>query len=304
VLKRKRYPDNQPHLRKWHEARNTGVLQSGFPLELVQEQVPQPRHGYFVDMVFDARERLPVALEPLRRFVEGRRIVVEFESGAISAAKLRRHLAQPLLVPPPEDPDEAVLLVICRQPPEALLAFHDAVLLEPGLWQIPRGRRGAAYIVVPGLLEAKPGYALLRILFASRGKEDAKDRMGHLLTDPRLPSDILRQLLRRIRSQEVPMTVEEQGELNHTVYLHSLLRRIARQRMARARRQAEAQAREEDRQEGRQEGEQSEQRTLLSVASRIVSPSELERLGKLRLEQLRVEVEARIDALAGQQRQG
>jgi flagellar biosynthesis/type III secretory pathway protein FliH len=104
------------------------------------------------------------------------------------------------------------------------------------------------------------------------------------------------------------MTVEEQGELNHTVYLHSLLRRIARQSLARARRQAEAQARQEDRQEGRQagrqEGEQREQRTLLSVASRIVSPSELERLGKLTLEQLRVEVEARIAALAGQQRQG
>jgi hypothetical protein len=100
------------------------------------------------------------------------------------------------------------------------------------------------------------------------------------------------------------MTVEERGELNHTVYLHSLLRRIARQSLARARRQAEAQARQEDRQEGRQEGEQREQRTLLSVASRIVSPSELERLGKLTLEQLRVEVEARIAALAGQQRQG
>ena len=94
------------------------------------------------------------------------------------------------------------------------------------------------------------------------------------------------------------MTVEEQGERNATVYLHSLLRRIARQRMARARRQAEAQASRKDCQEERQEGEQREQRTLLSVASRIVSPSELEWLGKLTLEQLRVEVEARIDALA------
>ena len=298
MLKRKRYPDNQPHLRKWHEARNTGVLQTGFPLELVQEQVPQPRHGYFVDMIVDGRERLPVALEPLRRFIEGRRIVIEFESGPISAAKLRRHLAQPLLVPPPEDPDEAVLLVICRQAPEALLAFHDAVLLEPGLWQIPRGRRGAAYIVVPGLLEAKPGYALLRILFASRGKEDAKERMGHLLTDPRLPSDILRQLLRRIRRHEVPMTVEEQGELNSTVYLNSLLRRIARQRMARARREGEAQVR----QEGRQEGEQKGQEALLNVAANLMTPSEVASLATRSLGEIAAEIAARVSALAGQQR--
>ena len=298
MLKRKRYPDNQPHLRKWHEARNTGVLQTGFPLELVQEQVPQPRHGYFVDMIVDGRERLPVALEPLRRFVEGRRIVIEFESGPISAAKLRRHLAQPLLVPPPEDPDEAVLLVICRQPPEALLAFHDAVPLEPGLWQIPRGRRGAAYIVVPGLLEAKPGYALLRILFASRGKEDAKERMGHLLTDPRLPSDILRQLLRRIRRHEVPMTVEEQGELNSTAYLNSLLRRIARQRMARARREGEAQVR----QEGRQEGEQKGQEALLNVAANLMTPSEVASLATRSLGEIAAEIAARVSALAGQQR--
>ena len=298
MLKRKRYPDNQPHLRKWHEARNTGVLQTGFPLELVQEQVPQPRHGYFVDMIVDGRERLPVALEPLRRFVEGRRIVIEFESGPISAAKLRRHLAQPLLVPPPEDPDEAVLLVICRQAPEALLAFHDAVLLEPGLWQIPRGRRGAAYIVVPGLLEAKPGYALLRILFASRGKEDAKERMGHLLTDPRLPSDILRQLLRRIRRHEVPMTVEEQGELNSTAYLNSLLRRIARQRMARARREGEAQVR----QEGRQEGEQKGQEALLNVAANLMTPSEVASLATRSLGEIAAEIAARVSALAGQQR--
>ena len=61
---------------------------------------------------------------------------------------------------------------------------------------------------------------------------------------------------------------------------------------------------ERGRQEGRQEGEQREQRTLLSVASRIVSPSELERLGTLALEKLRAEVEARVSALAGPQPQG
>jgi hypothetical protein len=36
--------------------------------------------------------------------------------------------------------------------------------------QVPRGRRGAAYIVVPGLLTRAPGYALLRGSFVSRNK--------------------------------------------------------------------------------------------------------------------------------------
>jgi len=61
---------------------------------------------------------------------------------------------------------------------------------------------------------------------------------------------------------------------------------------------------EEGRQEGRQEGEQREQRTLLSVASRMVSETELERLGALKLERLREEVEGRIAQLAGPQPQG
>ena len=90
------------------------------------------------------------------------------------------------------------------------------------------------------------------------------------------------------------MTVEEQSELNHTVYLHSLLRRIARQRMARARRQAEAQASQKDRQEGRQEGEEH---TLLAIASRLMSPAEVERLSTLTLDALRELVERELAAL-------
>ena len=94
------------------------------------------------------------------------------------------------------------------------------------------------------------------------------------------------------------MTVEEQGELNHTVYLHSLLRRIARQRMARARRQAEAQASQKDRQEGRHEGRQEgEERTLLAIASRLMSPAEVERLSTLTLDALRELVERELAAL-------
>ena len=285
MLKRKRYPDNQPHLRKWHEARNTGVLQTGFPLELVQEQVPQPRHGYFVDIMVDARERLPASLEPLRRFVAGRRIVIELESGQISASKFRRHLAQPLLVPPPDDPDEAVLLIICRHPPRARLGYHEAVLLEPGIWQIPRGRRGAAYVIVPGLLTRAPGYALLRGSFVSRNKAEANERMDHFLTDPLLPSDIRDALMEQIVRKEVPMSdeeldalYEEYRRLPPSPYRDYLVRSAKRQ----------------GRKEGRQEGEQ---RTLLTLAARIVSPSELERLSTLTLDALRELVERELAAL-------
>jgi flagellar biosynthesis/type III secretory pathway protein FliH len=71
----------------------------------------------------------------------------------------------------------------------------------------------------------------------------------------------------------------------------------------RGRQEGEERGRQEGEERGRQEGEQKgEERTLLAIASRLVSPAEAERLSTLTLEQLRVEVEARIAALAGQQR--
>ena len=59
-------------------------------------------------------------------------------------------------------------------------------------------------------------------------------------------------------------------------------------------RSAKRQGRKEGRQEGRQEGEQ---RTLLTLAARIVSPSELERLSTLTLDALRELVERELAAL-------
>ncbi|NQW61267.1 MAG: hypothetical protein HQ461_00425, partial [Deltaproteobacteria bacterium] len=50
----RRSPRPSP-LRNWEEWRGTTFLLPGYPLELVQEQVPQPRHGYFVDIFIDAR---------------------------------------------------------------------------------------------------------------------------------------------------------------------------------------------------------------------------------------------------------
>ena len=276
-------------LRNWEEWRGTTFLLPCFPLELVQEQVPQPRHGYFVDIMVDARERLPASLEPLRRFVAGRRIVIELESGQISASKFRRHLAQPLLVPPPDDPDEAVLLIICRRPPRARLGYHEAVLLEPGIWQVPRGRRGAAYVIVPGLLTRAPGYALLRGSFVSRNKAEANERMDHFLTDPLLPSDVREALMEQIGRKEVPMSDEELDALDET--FRALPPSPYRDHLIRW---SERRARKEGRKEGEQKGEQ---RTLLAIASRLMSPVEVERLSTLTLDALRELVERELASL-------
>ena len=268
-------------LRNWQEWRGTTFLLPCFPLELVQEQVPQPRHGYFVDIMVDARERLPASLEPLRRFVAGRRIVIELESGQISASKFRRHLAQPLLVPPPDDPDEAVLLIICRHPPRARLGYHEAVLLEPGIWQIPRGRRGAAYVIVPGLLRRAPGYALLRGAFVSRNKAEANERMDHFLTDPLLPSDVREALMGQIARKEVPMSDEELDAL------YEEYRRLPpspyRDYLVRS---AKRQGRKEGRQEGRQEGEaRGMLLAALNIAKKLLPSHEVEQIQALPPEQ-------------------
>jgi hypothetical protein len=289
----RRSPRPSP-LRNWEEWRGTTFLLPGYPLELVQEQVPRPRHGYFVDILVDARELLPVALEPLRRFVEGRRIVIELESGQISASKFRRHLAQPLLVPPLDDPDEAVLLIICRRPPRARLGYHEAVLLEPGIWQVPRGRRGAAYIVVPGLLTRAPGYALLRGSFVSRNAAEAIERMDHFLTDPLLPSDVREALMDQIGRKEVPMSDDELDALDET--FRALPPSPYRDHLIRC---AKRQGRKEGRQEGRQEGQEA----LLNVAANLMTPSEVASLATRSLGEIAAAIAARVSALAGQQRQ-
>ena len=286
-------------LRNWEEWRGTTFLLPCFPLELVQEQVPQPRHGYFVDIFIDARELLPASLEPLRRFVEGRRIVIELESGQISASKFRRHLAQPLLVPPPDDPDEAVLLIICRHLPRARLGYHEAVLLEPGIWQVPRGRRGAAYIVVPGLLTRAPGYALLRGSFVSRNTAEANERMDHFLTDPLLPSDVREALMEQIGRKEVPMSDEELDALQEE--FQRLPPSPYRDHLIRC---AKRQGRKEGRQEGRQEGLQEGQEALLNVAANLMTPSEVASLATRSLSEIAAEIAARVSALAGPQPQG
>ena len=286
-------PPLPSHLHNWQEWRGTAFLLPGYPPELVQEQVPTPRHRFFADLMLDARELLPASLWPLRRLLAGRRIVVELESGGVSAGKFRRHLAQPLLLAPEEDTDEAVLLMVCRRPPRSRLRFHAAVELEPGVWEIPRGRRGAAYVVVPGLLTRAPGYALLRGSFVSRNAAEADDRMDHFLTDPLLPSDVREALMGQIVRREVPMSdeeldalYEEYRRLPPSPYRDYLVRS--------AKRQGRKEGRKEGRQEGRQEGEE---RTLLAIASRLMSPAEVDRLSTLTLAALRELVERELAGL-------
>jgi hypothetical protein len=282
------------HLHNWQEWRGAAFLLPGYPPALVQEQVPTPRHRFFADLMFDARELLPASLWPLRRLLAGRRIVVELESGSLSASKFRRHLAQPLLLAPEEDADEAVLLIICRRPPHARLGYHEAVLLEPGIWQVPRGRRGAAYIVVPGLLTRAPGYALLRGSFVSRNAAEAIERMDHFLTDPLLPSDVREALMDQIGRKEVPMSDDELDALDET--FRALPPSPYRDHLIRC---AKRQGRKEGRQEGRQEGQEA----LLNVAANLMTPSEVASLATRSLGEIAAAIAARVSALAGQQRQ-
>jgi hypothetical protein len=168
------------------------------------------------------------------------------------------------------------------------LREFEAQEVEPGIWRIPTDSRTVAYLMVPELVGMGPGRSVIRLLFATSDPKEAAARKHHLLTDPDLPSDIKNAVWNFFKTREVVMGYEELAHLG-MVEFHEASMRMGEER---------------GRQEGRQEGEQREQRTLLSVASRIVSPSELERLGTLALEKLRAEVEARVSALAGPQPQG
>ena len=267
-----------------HETRGAALLLCGRQQASAQEQVPLLRHSLFIDIVFDAREVVPPTLLPFGRLIAGRRVVVELESGSLSAAKLRRHLAEPLLLPPDDDPDEGVLLVFCREVPDARLAYYEAPEVEPGVWQLPTGRRGAAYIIVPDRLPVAPGYALLRMLFATHDASEAGRRADHLLTDNGLPSDVRDECWRRIQEGEVPMSYEELAHLGMREF-HEASVRMGEQR---------------GEQRGRAEGEQEgEQRTLLHLAARLFAADERARLSGLDLAELRAEVDARIAALTG-----
>jgi hypothetical protein len=168
------------------------------------------------------------------------------------------------------------------------------VLLEPGIWQVPRGRRGAAYIVVPGLLTRAPGYALLRGSFVSRNAAEAIERMDHFLTDPLLPSDVREALMDQIGRKEVPMSDDELDALDET--FRALPPSPYRDHLIRC---AKRQGRKEGRQEGRQEGQEA----LLNVAANLMTPSEVASLATRSLGEIAAAIAARVSALAGQQRQ-
>jgi hypothetical protein len=258
-----------------HETRGAALLLCGQQQAAAQEQVPLLRHSLFIDLVFDAREVVPPTLLPFSRFIAGRRVVVELESATLSAGKLRRHLAEPLLLPPEDDPDEGVLLVFCRQIPLARLDYYEAMEVEPGVWQLTTGRRGSAYIVVPDQLPVAPGYALLRMLFATNDEAEARRRADHLLTDGGLPSDVRDECWRRIHDGEVPMSYEELAHLGMREF-HEASVRIGEER---------------GEQRGRQEGAVQ---ASLALAERLLPAEEVAALQALPPEQVLDAVAARL----------
>ncbi len=258
------------------------------------EQHPRPRNTLFIDLFVDAQSPLSPIWGPLRRLLAGRQIAVEVESGALSEEKLRYHIAKLLLAT--EAGRRGALVVICRKAPLRRVREFEAQEVEPGIWRIPTDSRTVAYLVVPELVGMGPGRAVIRMLFATSDPKEAAARKHHLLTDPGLPSDIKNAVWNFFKTREVVMGYEELAHLG-MVEFHEASMRMGEER---GRQEGE----ERGRQEGRQEGEQREQRTLLSVASRMVSETELERLGALTLERLREEVEGRIAQLAGPQPQG
>jgi hypothetical protein len=262
------------------------------------EQHPRPRHSLFIDLFVDAQSPLSPVWGPLRRLLAGRQIAVEVESGALSEEKLRYHIAKSLLAT--EAGRLGALVVICRKAPWRRLREFEAQELEPGIWRIPTDSRTVAYLMVPELVGMGPGRSVIRMLFATSEPKEAAARKHHLLTDPELPSDIKTAVWNFFKTREVVMGYEELAHLG-MVEFHEASMRMGEQRgEQRGRAEGEARGRAEGEQRGRAEGEVQ---ALMRVAARIVSPSELERLSALPLEKLRAEVEARIAALAGQQRQ-
>jgi hypothetical protein len=278
------------------EARVMSLMRTGEAPGSSWEQHPRPRNTLFIDLFVDAQSPLSPIWGPLRRLLAGRQIAVEVESGAISEEKLRYHIAKSLLAT--EAGRRGALVVICRKAPLRRLREFEAQEVEPGIWRIPTDSRTVAYLVVPELVGMGPGRAVIRMLFATSDPKEAEARKHHLLTDPGLPSDIKNAVWNFFKTREVVMGYEELAHLG-MVEFHEASMRMGEER---GRQEGEERGRQEGEERGRKEGEQREQRTLLSVASRMVSETELERLGALTLERLREEVEARIAALAAQQR--
>ena len=257
-----------------------------------REQHPRPRHTLFIDLFVDAQSPLSPVWGPLGRLLAGRQIAVEVESGALSEEKLRYHIAKSLLAT--EAGRRGALVVICRKAPWRRLREFEAQEVEPGIWRLPTDSRTVAYLVVPELVGMGPGRSVIRLLFATSDPKEAAARKHHLLTDPDLPSDIKNAVWNFFKTREVVMGYEELAHLG-MVEFHEASMRMGE---ARGRQEGEARGRQEGEERGRQEGRQEgEQRTLLSLASRIVSPSELERLSTLTLDALRELVERELAAL-------
>lgn len=274
----------RPFLHKPHEARVASLVSIGQPRGTIREEAVVPRHALRADLVVDGRRGVSPVWGPLRPLMEGQHTVVEVVAGHLSRREVRRYMAKAMLLSAPwGDAAESRLVMVCRKVPTQRLAELGATLLEPGLWEAEGAARGRVFVFVPDLLEPLPGRAAPRLLFACEEAEEVRRRRAHLLTDPALPSDVQREIWRRIRMRRVETSMAELEHLSMTEFHDEVLRR--------------GEARGEARGESR--GVELGREALLRVASALLPEAEVEALRGLPMEALEVAINARIAALKG-----
>jgi hypothetical protein len=160
-------------------------------------------------------------------------------------------------------------------------------VLEPGLWEATGAERGRIFIMVPDALEALPGRSAPRLLFQCADREEVRRRRAHLLTDPSLPSDVQREIWRRIRMRRVQASLAELEHLSMTEFHDEVLRRGESRGVVRGLEQGVAR------------GVELGREALLRVASVLLSEAEMAALRPLPLEGLEAAINERIAALKG-----
>jgi hypothetical protein len=187
--------------------------------------------------------------------VSGRIVIIEHFSRPPSLAKMvsgraklswmtdlwwrqpdRRHGRRPPL-----------LLVISSGRPRKALAQLPEIAAGSlrGVWETTPSAFGDTLIVDVKGLEETDGTSLLRLMHAAKPTVEARERIGHLLTDPVVDDTLRAKLIEGIMQGTVELTAEEQ-ELTY----RSVLER------------GRAEGREEGREEGRGEA-------LLRIAAKI-----------------------------------
>ena len=278
----------KPFLHKPHEARVASLVSIWQPRGTMREEAVVPRHALRADIVIDGHKGVSPVWGPLQPLMEGQHTVVEVVAGHLSQRELRRYIAKATLLSAPSGPVAACrLVIVCRRVPSARLAELGATTLEPGLWEAAGAERGRIFIMVPDALEALPGRSAPRLLFQCADREEVRRRRAHLLTDPSLPSDVQREIWRRIRMRRVQASLAELEHLSMTEFHDEVLRRGESRGVVRGLEQGVAR------------GVELGREALLRVASVLLSEAEMAALRPLPLEGLEAAINERIAALKG-----